>query len=62
MNVIDALQSRRSIRAYKPELDITEDYIVMIGIALGYEDPEDVVNKGRSIRRPVEDAVVFSGF
>ena len=48
--------------AIREELDIPDDHIVVIGIALGYEDPEDVVNKGRSIRRPVEDAVVFRGF
>ena len=33
----------------------------MIGIALGYEDPEDPNNQCRSIRRPVEDAATIRG-
>ena len=45
----------------REELGIPEDHTVLIGIALGYEDPEDVNNQVRSIRRPVEDAVVIKG-
>ena len=45
----------------REELDVPEDYTIMIGIALGYEDPEDVNNQCRSIRRPVEDAVAIRG-
>lgn len=45
----------------REELAIPEDYAVMIGIALGYEDPESAENQCRSIRRPVEDAVTISG-
>jgi len=30
-------------------------------VALGYEDPDDMANTVRSIRRPVEDAVTISG-
>jgi nitroreductase len=45
----------------REELDVPEDYTVMIGIALGYEDPDDVNNQVRSIRRPVEDAVAIRG-
>lgn len=45
----------------REELDVPADFVVMIGIALGYEDPEDPVNRGRSIRRPVEDAAVIRG-
>lgn len=45
----------------REELGVPEEYVIMIGIAMGYEDPEDVVNKGRSIRRPVGDAAVFRG-
>jgi nitroreductase len=45
----------------REELDVPEEYTIMIGIALGYEEPDDLVNKGRSIRRPIEDAVVFNG-
>lgn len=43
------------------ELSVPQDYKVMIGIALGYEDSEAAVNQGRSIRRAVEDAVALSG-
>ena len=53
---------RRAARAdVLRELGVPEDYAVMIGIALGYEDPTDVNNQVRSIRRPVEDAVVMKG-
>lgn len=45
----------------REEVGVPEDYAVMIGIALGYEDPTDVNNQVRSIRRPVEDAVVMKG-
>ena len=45
----------------REELGVPEDFTIMIGIALGYEDPEDLNNKVRSIRRPVEDAVVLKG-
>jgi len=45
----------------RQELEIPDECTVMIGIALGYEDPEDNANQVRSIRRPVEDAVVIKG-
>ncbi|MCX8032190.1 MAG: nitroreductase [Thermoleophilia bacterium] len=45
----------------REELGIPDEYAVMIGIALGYEDPDAEVNKVRSIRRPVEQAVTFKG-
>ncbi len=45
----------------REELGVPDEYAIMIGIAMGYADPEDVVNKGRSIRRPVEEAAVFRG-
>lgn len=43
------------------ELDVPEEYAVMIGIALGYEEPDDTANQCRSIRRPVEEAATISG-
>lgn len=46
----------------REELGVPEEYAVMIGIALGYQDPGSVENQCRSIRRPVEDAVTFRGF
>jgi nitroreductase len=45
----------------REELGIPQDHAVMIGIALGYEDPESVENRCRSIRRPVEEAATLSG-
>jgi hypothetical protein len=45
----------------REELDIPESHVILIGIALGYEDPKDAVNQCRSIRRPVEDAVAING-
>lgn len=43
------------------ELEVPDEYVVLIGIALGYEDPDDTANKCRSIRRPVEEAVTVKG-
>jgi nitroreductase len=45
----------------REELDVPQDHIIMIGIALGYADPESLENQCRSIRRPVEEAVVIGG-
>jgi nitroreductase len=45
----------------REELDVPEDYAVMIGIALGYADADSPENRCRSIRRPVEEAVVLKG-
>lgn len=46
----------------REELGVPEEYAVMIGIALGYEDPESIENRCRSIRRPVEEAATLVGF
>jgi nitroreductase len=43
------------------ELGVPDEYAIMIGIALGYADPESIENRCRSIRRPVEEAVVIKG-
>ena len=45
----------------REELGVPGDHTIMIGIALGYEDPLDVNNQVRSSRRPVEEAVVIRG-
>jgi len=45
----------------REELGVPQEYSVLIGVALGYEDPDDMANTVRSIRRPVEDAVTISG-
>jgi len=41
------------------ELGITEDHIVICGMAMGYADPEDVINTFQPPRIPVEDYAVF---
>lgn len=46
----------------REELGVPQEYAVMIGIALGYEDPDNIENRCRSIRRPVEQATTFCGF
>ncbi|MBI2954707.1 MAG: nitroreductase [Chloroflexi bacterium] len=45
----------------REELSIPEDLMILLGIALGYADEENIVNKPRSLRRPVEEAVRFIG-
>jgi nitroreductase len=45
----------------REELGVPDDYAIMIGIALGYQDPDSTENLCRSIRRPVEQAVAFDG-
>ncbi len=42
-------------------LDLPEELAIIIGIALGYADPDSVQNRFRSPRRPLEDAVRFKG-
>jgi len=41
------------------QLDIPEDLSVVIGIALGYSDPERLQNQSRSTRRPISEVVRF---
>ncbi len=43
-------------------LEIPEDQAVVLGIALGYPDQDDIHNQYRSIRRPVEEMAKFIGF
>jgi nitroreductase len=45
----------------RKELNIPEELMIIIGIALGYEDAEDPQNKFRSPRRSVQEAVTFKG-
>ena len=46
----------------RAELMIPDALSIVIGIALGYEDAEHPLNKYRSPRRTIRDAVVFKGF
>jgi nitroreductase len=43
----------------RAELGIPEELLVLIGIALGYADPEDPEREFRSSRRTLEEAVRF---
>ena len=43
----------------RAELAIAEELLLLIGIALGYADPEDPECEFRSARRTLEDAVRF---
>ena len=45
----------------RAELNIPDDLMIVIGIALGYEDVGNPQNKFRSPRRSVQDAVAFKG-
>lgn len=45
----------------RSELKIPDDLLILFGIALGYEDTNDIVNKPRSLRRSVEDVIRLVG-
>lgn len=45
----------------RKELNIPDALMVVIGIALGYEDVENPQNKFRTTRRSVQEAVTFKG-
>jgi nitroreductase len=46
----------------REELGIPEELMILLGIALGYEDEDDQANKPVSLRRPVEEVVRVKGF
>lgn len=46
----------------RKELDIPDNLSIVIGIALGYPDPDSPQNKFRSTKRSVAEAVRFKGF
>lgn len=43
----------------RQELDITEDYSIETGIALGYPKADSIINTYRSPRRPIDEVVRF---
>ena len=45
----------------RAELDIPANLMIVMGLALGYGDPEQLVNKPRTPRRPIGDAVRLKG-
>jgi nitroreductase len=45
----------------RTQLDIPEEYSILIGIALGYADNTLLINKFRSPRRPLEEVVRYKG-
>jgi len=41
-------------------LGVGDDYLLLCGLALGYEDTRDVVNHYRTEREPIENFVTFT--
>jgi len=41
----------------KEELNISDEKQVVIGVAVGYGDPDAPINRGRSERVPLQDVV-----
>jgi nitroreductase len=46
----------------RAELGIPENLLILIGIALGYRDPQYPLNRYRSSRRPLQEVVRMKGF
>ena len=46
----------------RQELGIPEDKLIALGIAIGYPDPDQPVNKVRRSREPLERVAHFYGF
>ena len=49
-------------RVIRPVLGIPDNQVIICGMALGYADPDDVVNRLATERAPLEDYADFSGF
>lgn len=59
LNTIPALMLAGYPEIIRQELRIPEHLNIVIGIALGYGDPDNIQNKFRSTRRPLEEFVKF---
>jgi len=46
----------------RAELEIPEDVLILMGVALGYRDRQHPLNQYRSPRRPLQDVVRLKGF
>jgi len=46
----------------RKELGIPDHLKIVIGIGLGYADPEHIINTYRSPRRPITEVVTFKGY
>jgi nitroreductase len=46
----------------RQELEIPDNLLIVIGVALGYPDTRNPNNQYRSTRRPVQEIVAFKGF
>ena len=60
MDLMEAMKERRSTRAFlekREELSLSDEKQVIIGVAVGYGDPDAPVNGGRSERVPLRDVV-----
>jgi nitroreductase len=45
----------------RQELAIPDSLLIVIAIALGYQDDKSIINTYRSSRRPIQEAVTFKG-
>jgi len=45
----------------RSELAIPDELLLLLGIAMGYEDESNIANRPRSLRRPVDEAVRLVG-
>jgi len=45
----------------RAELGVPEDLSIIMGVALGYRDPQNPLNQYRSPRRPIREVVRFKG-
>ena len=45
----------------RSELNIPDNFSIVLGIAIGYEDKEHPINNFRSTRRPLADVVTIKG-
>jgi nitroreductase len=46
----------------RKEIEIPDSQQIVIGVALGYQDEQSVINSFRSSRRPIQEVVTFKGF
>lgn len=46
----------------RAELEIPEDVLILMGVALGYRDRQHPLNQYRSPRRPLQEVVRLKGF
>ena len=45
----------------RKELEIPDDLMIVLGVALGYPNEHNIINTYRSSRRPIQEVVAFKG-